>query len=393
MIILKPIYIISKYNFTLSIIYYICHHIMKKTLILFLFCTYFISFSQTESTKTSASIDVNYFKGNIALHNDGILHLITGHPEGIIVGWNKKTFGEKQWEQRFNYPDYGFSFSYQNLKNKALGNNYALYGHYNFYFFKRNLMFRIGQGLAYTSNPYDKQTNFKNIAFGSRIMSSTFAMLNYKKERIIDKFGIQVGLAFIHYSNANVKAPNTSINSITLNLGVTYNFDDVDSIFIDDIDTDEKFTEPVRYNIVFRSGANESDVVGSGQFPFYIVSGYADKRLNHKSALQFGVDLFFSKFLKEFIFFQSVAFPALNIDQETDYKRVGIFIGHELFIHKMSLITQLGYYVYYPFDFEGRTYQRIGLKRYFGEKWFGAITVKTHAAKAEAVEFGVGIRF
>jgi hypothetical protein len=58
----------------------------------------------------------------------------------------------------------------------------------------------------------------------------------------------------------------------------------------------------------------------------------------------------------------------------------------------MSIVTQLGYYVYYPFDFEGRTYLRIGLKRYFGKKLFGAITLKTHGAKAEAVEIGIGVR-
>ncbi|NRA92351.1 MAG: acyloxyacyl hydrolase, partial [Psychroserpens sp.] len=50
------------------------------------------------------------------------------------------------------------------------------------------------------------------------------------------------------------------------------------------------------------------------------------------------------------------------------------------------------YYVYYPFDFEGRVYNRIGMKYYFGDKLFGAITLKSHAAAAEAVEFGIGIR-
>jgi hypothetical protein len=58
----------------------------------------------------------------------------------------------------------------------------------------------------------------------------------------------------------------------------------------------------------------------------------------------------------------------------------------------MSFETQLGYYIYYPYDFEGRIYNRIGLKRYFGDKIFGAITLKSHGAKAEGVEFGIGVR-
>jgi hypothetical protein len=365
---------------------------MRAKLVLLFVGFSIFSFSQEGEKATFSSMDINYFTGNIALHNDDILHLITGHPEGVIISWNKKTFGLNSWEQRYNYPDLGVSFSYQNFKNDVLGNNYALYGHYNFYFFNRNLMVRIGQGLAYTTNPYDKENNHKNIAFGSEFMSSTYVMINYKKERIFNQFGFQAGLSMIHYSNANVKAPNTSINSITLSAGLTYNFDDEDPEYQYDLSDDEPYKEPIKYNFVFRSGVNESDVIGSGQFPFYIVSAYADKRLNRKSAIQFGVDAFFSNFLKELIYYQSVAFPENNVNPNTDHKRIGVFVGHELFINKLSIITQFGVYAYYPFDFEGRMYQRVGLKRYFGTKWFAALTLKTHAAKAEAVELGIGIR-
>jgi hypothetical protein len=43
-------------------------------------------------------------------------------------------------------------------------------------------------------------------------------------------------------------------------------------------------------------------------------------------------------------------------------------------------------------DFEGRTYIRIAMKRYLGKKWFAVMSLKSHTAKAEAVEFGIGIR-
>ena len=255
-------------------------------------------------------------------------------------------------------------------------------------------MFRIGQGLGYTTKPYDKEVNYRNIAFGTKMLSSTMLMLNYKKERIIDNIGLQAGFSLIHYSNANIKAPNASINSITLNLGVTYNLDEEEPEYRTNITDNEieKFTQPFKYNFVFRGGVNESDVVGSGQFPFYIFSAYIDKRINVKSALQLGTDVFFSNFLKELIYYKSVSFPEENVSGNEDYKRIGIFVGHELFIDKTSLITQLGYYVYYPFDFEGKTYFRAGLKRYINDNWFGAVTLKSHGAKAEAVEFGIGVR-
>ncbi|MFI0428430.1 acyloxyacyl hydrolase [Mariniflexile sp. HMF6888] len=357
----------------------------------FLIVTLFV-FSQ-EKQHTSY-LDVNYFRGNIALHNNDILHLINGHPEGYILSWNKKTYGFNAWEQRYNYPDYGVTYIYQNLKNEVLGSNASLYAHYNFYFLNRNLMFRIGQGIGYTPNPYNKEENYRNIAFGTHLLSSTMMMLNYKKERIIGDFGLQAGFSLIHYSNANVKAPNASVNTIAFNLGVTYNLDDEAPEYITTIadGEKEKFTQHIKYNVVFRGGVNESDVVGSGQFPFYIVSAYADKRINIKSALQLGTDVFFSNFLKEYIHYRSVSYPEELITGNEDHKRVGVFAGHELFVNKTSLVTQLGYYVYYPFDFEGRTYFRIGLKRYLNEKWFGALTLKSHGAKAEAVELGIGVR-
>ncbi|ARV09355.1 deacylase [Winogradskyella sp. PC-19] len=355
---------------------------------LFLFLSIVLT-AQEEDTESY--FDANYFKGYIALHDNNLLGLINGRPDGVILSWNKKTFGQENWEQRYNYPDYGASFIYQDLKSRELGDNFGVYGHYNFYFFNRNLMFRIGQGIGYTSNPYDRESNPKNIAFGSSLLSSTYVMLNYKKERIFDHFGLQAGFSLIHYSNANVKAPNTSVNTIALNVGVTYDLDEENPEYIHDL-KDEKFTEPIKYNFAFRSGINQSDIIGSGQYPFYIFSAYVDKRINRKSAIQFGADVFFSNFLKELIRYESTAALGNGVTGDEDYKRIGIFAGHELFVNNFSLETQFGYYIYYPFNFESRTYIRAGLKRYFDNKWFAALTLKSHGFRAEAVELGIGLR-
>ncbi|MGB0895950.1 MAG: acyloxyacyl hydrolase [Flavobacteriaceae bacterium] len=368
---------------------------MKKKIILFIYLFIgVVGFSQDEDKLNSSTIDANYLYGVIANHNSDILHLITGHPEGVLLSWNKKTFGAQAWQERFNYPDVGVSFLYQNLKNEYLGENYSLYAHYNFYFLKRNLMFRIGQGIAYASNPYDSDTNHRNVAFGTRLLSSTYMMLNYKKERLFkSRFDLQTGLTLTHYSNANIKAPNTSVNTISVNAGLTYNLDKNDEVtYIQREKDSTAINKKIRYNIAFRGGINQGDVIGTKQYPFYIASFYADKRLGQVSALQLGADAFFSMFLKEEIRYNTIAYPENNIDPDTDYKRIGVFLGHELFINKLSFITQLGYYVYYPYEFETRVYERIGLKRYFGDKVFGAVTLKAHGAAAEALEFGIGVR-
>lgn len=365
---------------------------MKRLLIVFLvLCCASGTAQETRPTKKYV-VDASPFYGSILLHNPDISHLITEHPSGFILGYNRKRFGEESWESDYGYPDTGFTFIYQNMNNPTLGEHFGVYAHYNFYFFKRNLQLRVGQGVAYNTNPYDKNQNFRNNAYGSHLLSSTMALLNYHKENLFAGLGVKTGIALIHYSNANFKAPNTSTNTFAFNFGLTYDLDGGETKEFLKPEKKEEITEPIRYNLVFRGGFNESDVINSGQYGFWILSAYADKRLGRKSAIQVGTDVFFSNFLKELIRFQSISFPELNVDEDTDFKRVGLFLGHELFINKMSIVTQLGYYVYYPFDFEGRVYNRIGLKRYFGDKVFGAITLKSHGAAAEAVEFGIGIR-
>ena len=364
---------------------------MKKTIVLFCF-TYFLSFSQE---KASTYFDVQIFRGNIYKHTNDIGHLITGHPDGFLLSYNWKTFGKKEWQRIYNYPDYGISYHYLDFKNQYLGFNHAIGVHYNFYFFKRQLMFRISQGIGITSNPYDKETNNKNNAFGTKVMDNTYFLLQYKKENIIDKIGFQAGFMLTHFSNGRFKAPNSGINTIAFNVGLNYNLEENQEIIVDSMLSSTTYKERIKYNIAFRTGVSEGPVPHIGQRQFYHIGLYADKRIGRKSALQLGTDIFFSRYLEDYIKFVSVAFPEGHksyTDQNTDYKRIGLFLGHELFINKLSIETQVGYYIYKPFDYEIDVYQRIAAKYYLYKNIFTGLGLKTHGGRAEAIEATIGVR-
>lgn len=349
-------------------------------------------FSQEDKHIT---LEADYFYGTILEHNPDIGHLITHHPEGFVLQYNIKTFGEKEWERRHNYPDWGFTFAFQNMKNPNLGELYGLYSHISWYFLKRNLRLTVSQGIAYATNPYDSETNFRNNAFGTSLLSATVLKLNYHRPNIWKGFGLQSGISLFHYSNGNFKAPNTSTNTFALNLGVNYQLDtEFEPEYIPRGER-EKFLEPIRFNLALRTGINESDVIGLGQHPFFVISAFADKRLSKSSSVTLGSELFLSYFLKDLIEYRAIAFPEFDYSGDEDFKRVGLFVGYELRINKLAPFVNLGHYIYYPYDFEGRTYNRLGIKRYFGEneQLFGIISVKSHAAKAESIEFGMGFRF
>jgi hypothetical protein len=360
-------------------------------LIVIVFLFGFSSYSQQE--KNYFSLEADYFQGNIYQHSQDISRLITGHPTGLILGFNKKTFGSKEWERQYNSPDWGFSFIYQDMKEPILGENYALYGHFNFYFIKRHLMLTVGTGLAYNTNPFDSENNFEGNAYGSSILSSTFFKLNYVKNNIWKGLGFHTGIMFVHYSNGNYQAPNTSTNTIALNAGLSYQLDYQDLPEYNKEKDGLDYSERIKYNFVFRSGINESDVIGLGKHPFYTISAFADKRLNYKSTVQVGADLFISYFLKDYIKYISIVYPEDGLTGDEDYRRIGVFIGHELRFNKVAIVTQMGYYVYWPYHYETRFYHRMGVKKYFyKDKIFAAVTIKSHYAQAEAFEFGIGIR-
>ncbi len=368
---------------------------MKNT---FYLLTVILSFQLTIAQQNELkfhSIEADYFYGSIMEHNPDISHLITDHPTGIILSYNRKTYGFNEWEGRYNFPDWGFTFAYQDMNNPFLGENYSVYGHFNWYLFNRNLTIRMGQGIAYTSNPYDPETNFQNNAYGSRFLSSTLLKINYVRENLYKGFGFHAGLGVIHYSNANFKAPNNSTNTVFFNAGMSYQFDPLS--FPNRIPVGSwrstNYAEPITVNAVLRMGVNEADVNGLGQYSFYVLSAYADKRINYKSTFQIGIDVFFANFLIELIRYRATVFPEDGLTGDEDYRRIGVFVGHELRFNRVAFVSQLGYYVYWPYHFENQIYNRLGLKRYFyRDKFFGVVTVKSHGAKAEAVEFGAGIR-
>lgn len=358
---------------------------------LFFYTLLFISFTvfAQKNSETNA-IEINYFRGNVLQHTEDLGHLL-GHPDGVMIDFVKQTHGNLEWHKAYNYPDYGAFFLYQNFNNDFLGKMYSAGLNCNFYFFKRNLQLKVSEGIAFATNPYNKENNSKNKAFGTEILANTNIGILYKKDNILGNFGLQAGILLTHYSNGRVKSPNSGINTFGLNLGVNYNCDEVKKE-IDTVKFNMKFEEPIKYNFVFRTGVNESPVIRSGQNPFYHIGFYVDKRINRKSAHQLGADLFLTQSISDFIKYKSVAFPELNINPNTDYKRVGIFIGHELFINNISVEVQVGYYVYQPFKNDTPIYDRIGAKYYFNKNIFTSFHIKTHLFLAEALEFGIGYR-
>ncbi len=315
-------------------------------------------------------------------------------PYSFQINWQKANYFDEKKLGQFGYSDLGFTFLYHDFRDDELGKNYSLYAFMEYYLIKPvhrlQLSFRLSQGLAYNTNPYDKIRNPKNKLFGSHWLFPFDLALNLKIPKLYKNWGLQAGLAIFHYSNGNLQSPNYGANIPSLTLGINYDSRSGkvirDKIFPD-------YDKNYQYLIFSRFGYTESDNYDSGIFPFFIPGFQVEKHLNFRHKIIAGAELYLSYFLKELIRYEYYSMPELHFTEISDFKRFGIYTEHEFYYKKIGINTGVGYYIYYPYPFESRLYQRMGIKIYVSNRWTGLVSLKFHYfSRAEAMEFGIMYR-
>jgi hypothetical protein len=81
------------------------------------------------------------------------------------------------------------------------------------------------------------------------------------------------------------------------------------------------------------------------------------------------------------------------VNSNTKIIRSGIHIDHELMIEKLVILFQMGGYWLDNYKGDGLFFHRFGFKYLLNRNLFINLTLKTHYAKADYVECGVGWKF
>jgi len=330
-------------------------------------------------------------KGFILRHNDFVAHLANSHPSGVELSMQQKLNGKKEWERLYNYPVVNYGLSYYDLQNPVLGKLIVGSAAMDLPL-KRTphtaLYFRIGTGLVYSTNPYDREKNNQNNMVTSPITILLQTRLTYEIG-INDKLSLTPNLNVTHASNGAQRAPNRGINIITANMGLSYK--------ILEREADEKrITTPVEkkpYQIflALSGGYNTKSLQIRESKPFFNVLLFGQKHITKKSDLGIGIEYFHNTSLRDGI---EQNWFRINAGEEIkDFKRFAFLIGHELKFGKLGFITQLGAYIYDPSKKNMPVYQRYGLRYQFHKNLMAQTAVKVHAATAEQAEIGLGWTF
>jgi len=150
------------------------HH---KYGLLFFFLLVFIK-GFTQESINSFGLKETFHIGSILPHRSEVNEIIEGHSFAYELSFVKPTIGKKEWQQLYKYPQVGISGLFMNLGNpKELGNAYGVFSFIDMPLNQRKINWRLklGYGLGYIEKPFDKTTNYKNIAIGSHINALIYA--------------------------------------------------------------------------------------------------------------------------------------------------------------------------------------------------------------------------
>ncbi len=301
-----------------------------------------------------------------------------------------RTSGNEYWHGLYNMPAYGIGFSYFDLGNpQVLGIVRS-----GFVFIEIPLgqpgfqkrRFKLSAGLSHFDTYYDPIENPEN-----RFISTPWNLhfnLNYAWVFYLgNNLEILPGIAFTHFSNGAARKPNRGLNLYDVNIGLRFMLD---------------YGNPGKYATgdphMHNPGATQNLFItySIGQMqreiddPVYRARTISvNTTINKGLRMRWGVglDLFYDDHAREQVSLTN------DIDGFMDYVRAGGFISSDIVFNRLSIILNLGTYLYYGYDPLESIYSRVGLRYLTRSGILAHLALKAHDGRADYVEWGLGYGF
>ena len=349
---------------------------------------YFVSSAFSQATEHTYTIGANVYQAVVLTPSEAVAQFAGTRPIGFEVFVHQNTYGYSYWEQRYHHPDIGFSLTYTDYLNPVLGESIGSTLYMNIPIVRHRraeLTVGLGTGLGFHTRPYRPPLEAGNVLLGTPITLTMRSQLNYTR-RLSTRWQATLSAKLVHYSNAAYSRPNRGVNMPMVNLGVSRRLGDEVPAYAAASDVTAPAYRRISYYLGISTGLKTLEIE-EGRHGFANIHAYTTLRFSPISGLTGGIDVFLDNATREHI-------RQRFTSDRPDHRRVGLTVGHELFYHRVSVLTQLGVYLYRPYrDLYLPIYQRIGLRYALTKHLLGNFTLKVHGGRAELVEFGLGVRF
>lgn len=328
--------------------------------------------------------------GHIWSHVSKVDYLRTSHVYNQEFLVARVPNGTKNWHHDFNCTKYGVLFAFSDFGNDEVGKGFSIIPFYDFTLFKGEqswFTFRLGIGLGYLTEKWDRVTNYKNIIIGSNVNSSFDFSLNYDYA-ISKRWVLSTGMALGHFSNAKFSAPNSGINYPKLLLGIKYrNFEKQE--FLKPFVGSPDFKKHFEYSLNINSGLKENTTVDNNKYFTANINAMVAYSVSVKSAWGLGIELIHDSGKIR----TSKAENNIYKSNLLAYTAIGIAPSYQFVINKSSLLFQFGYYVVNKNIMEEDFYNRLALRQYISENIQFHIGIRNHRVNAQTLEVGIVYKF
>lgn len=311
-------------------------------------------------------------------------------PNGIELNFDRYRNGNNYWEKAYNFPHTGWSLKWFDHRNMNLGSSFCLNRHINMILWRKkyfDIYIKLSQGIMYASQIYESGEKFNkkyNNAIGQRLNFSTDIGLGLNIYPF-KHFGFSLGATITHFSSGAISQPNDGLNLLMIKTGIIRVIGERDSIKFKQPEKKE-FDGKLRFNINIAGGFKQVNSENKKKYPLMTISAYFDKKISRVNAINIGSDIFLNTAEKN-----SIENNAKY--SGTDFKRIGVSLGHELMIGPAGIMTQIGYHIYSPYPAISRFYQKYGMKYYIADKIFATFSVRIFNLEvSDETVFGLGMK-
>ncbi|WP_118973009.1 acyloxyacyl hydrolase [Taibaiella koreensis] len=353
--------------------------------------------AQENKAWSGFGVESNVMIGKMIRHSARFTGPLPGHSYSMELNFVKQTYGQKDWQQRRNYPLIGVGLYYNNYNMPDVyGQAIGIFPNIQLPLIRRGRFewtLRAGMGICYYTKPYERlpSPNTENVAIGGH-WNNISPFSTDVRWRLDDHWDLQAGANFSHVSNAAFQQPNLGINMYGAHIGLRYF-----PVTANPVKLRRELT-PLKNRWLVQARASiafiEAMPADGPLNPVYMGALYLSRRYWSKNKVYAGFDYYYNT--AKYARLKSIEhFEGSEYSHST---QAAVFLGNEFLLGRVGILIQAGYYLHRMDEQNQKIYEKLGGNFYFLKKekgpvkeaFFSAI-LKTHGTTAELFEMGVGI--
>lgn len=330
--------------------------------------------------------------GFLAAHRGVMAHMPKNVANAGELSFLFRSRGHKAYQKAYRFPNYGITLFYGQVGNQlSLGNFIGTYGFAELpmiSFRNYRMDFKFGLGMGYNGHPYDPVNNPMNVALSTKI--NGLMCLAVKSSYQFHKNTITASLDITHFSNAAFKVPNFGINMPYLSIGYARTLVAINPLKYDPHEGEP--TVPMNlpykrwlYSATFTFNGKQMMPIGGKHYPVFGLNLSSRRFFNHKAGLELDLDVFSKQAILDYQ-------PYIKKSQ-WDILQVGAYAAYLVPLDRFHFVFGMGAYLRDKYSPEDPVYHRIGARYYLKNGLILNLTLKTHFARADVLEYGIGYTF